>query len=562
MHSFLENHLSRILTFICIIYFCYIVFPLINVLGVNIDEGLPGIIALDFVSQFLEGLPYRFELNNMIYNKAGVDYLQLGDIALPVVTWAYEGAVGVWMTSFFLLLSDNLNFALRFPHLIFAVITIISVYITLKNIFDKWTALLAVFLLAVNSVFLEATLVGNFKDEIHQLAFFYMGTAFFSHFYLHKKNAYLYISLGAFSLGVGLMAKFMFFGFLVPLFFIVVFFKDIRRVFIQPKIVFCFILFFALGFSPVIIYYLKGNFYVFISFLESLFTSSNSHNNLDILGNLKLRAGDFITFAEQNMMISINYAERFKINNLYSFNLFVLGMIYFVIKKNKKILTVFLFYFILWLLTIFVPGIRSESHMVMLFPFVEIILACFILSFFRESFYAKKVKKFLAVLLIILSVLVAGKNIKNDFLLSSYIKTNNVLPMWSSLSYQAFDYLLENDIKEIYSVCQMFNPHTVAYMTKREVKVKSFWTAFWEKPEYLEKETLITWLDKSFLERKSQGNKNIFYLVLDGVNLKKENIPQNNMLEIIAERNYKIETLKTFSDKYNSVSIYRVNRNN
>lgn len=553
MSKFFKNNINHIAALLCVLYFLAMIVPLINVLGINIDDSMPSLMALDFLSQFMEGFSYQFDAGSSSYFIPGVDYFSIADVSVPVVMCPYEGAVTIWLLSFLLAVFNNLIFAIKLPHLIFAVITFISVYITVEKFFDRVSAFLTVLFLAVNTFYMEAVLVGNLKDEVLQVALFYLGLAFFSHLYVYKKHFYFYVAVGAFFWGVGLMAKFMFFGFLAPFILMAVSCQDVRRFFFKPKCLFCFALFFALGFLPIILYYLDGNFHIFIGFIKSLFIKSDVHNNINILENLQIRALDFKTFLEQNMMISINYAERFKVNNFYSLSLFVIAFVYFVYKKDKKVLSICLFYFMVWGLTIFVPNEMVESHMAILFPFVQIIQAVFFVSFFKDKIVKGKLKLVLVFMLLFPSVSFMAKNIKNNFMFASYIKENNVLSHWSNLIYPVCDYMQENNIKEIYSLCHFSNPYSIAYLTKREVLSRNFWIDNWHKDSYKTKDGVVKWFDKT-----SKDNTGSFYLLMDDMGVKKGLKPHIYMMELLKERNYKVEAVETFSDKYNRIIIYKV----
>lgn len=541
------------------LYFVCFVFPMMMQLGINVDEGCPGIIALDIISQFTDKLSYRFDILNPLFEQAGVSYFSFNDIYIPVKFCSYEGTVGICLTSVLLVCSESLIFALRFPYLVFALIIFVAVYFTLKEVFDKNTAVLAVLFLATNSVFMQAVVVANLKDEIHQIAFFFLGMMFFVRSFFNKKKGLFYLGLGSFFWGIGLMAKFMFFGFLGPFFLIVLLSKQLRRFFKKKEVLICFSVCFLLGFLPVAINYLDEGLFSFGSFLKCLSGKTDFHDNSNILTNLLIRYSDFASFLQQEISLFIRQEEMLSLVNYYSRNLFLIGVLYFIVKRNYTVFYIIFFYSVLWFLTIFVPFLRVPSHMVILFPFVELIQAYFIVSIYRDPAIKMRYKKYIVGLLLLICICFFGNNIKNNFTLFNYVQKNQVQQRWTNLIYPVCDYLVEEGITEIYSASEVFNPKSVDFLTKRQVRAYSFWYDYWFLRDYYSLESLRSWFENSD-SSPYRHDSNIFYVILNDNYLKRNEKPQSSLFEIITSKNKSVERIKTFSDEYDSISIYRVIR--
>lgn len=560
MRSYIKNNWQSILFIGSILYFLCMAIPLMFSLGVHHDECLQGLIGLDFISQFSDKLGYVFDINNKIFYQKDVSYFLINDIYLPVKYCYYEGTVGIWITSLLLLLFDNVIFALRFPYVIFAVLTFLCVYLLVGKIFDKTKAALAVLFLSTNTVYLQSVIVANFKDEVHQIAFFYAAVLFFVYAFYSKKRKLLFLFCGSFMLGVGLMAKYMFFGFLAPLFIAVLLVKDLRRMFFKPNALLVLLIGFILGFLPILIHYISENFQSFFVFFDSLFIKSGSDEKLNIVSSLVKRIDDFENFAGGSISVFVRDADVFTLHNFRTFYLMLAGIIYFSFKRVKPMIVFILFYAGLFLLTLFVPNMSVASHMVMLFPFNEIIIACFVVSFVAQSWYKRIFGKLLSICLMIFAAFFLYDNIKGNFMLKTYVDRNQVQPIWSNQIYPVTDYLLENKIERIFSVGLVFNPKTVEYVTKRKVIAHNYWYDFWYKNNgvfddllntYDKYETALNWF------KNAAGNKKEIYFLRHDNFLKKEEKPHIFVEDILREQGYKISKIHVFADIHDEIVLLK-----
>lgn len=539
-----KNKYYKFILVLPLFYFLFMALSGIGTLGINVDEGDVGIVVNDFMTYISpQEYGYSADTKSYIYNKFGAFTVRLGDTSWPLMLHSYEGVVGLYPSILLLLCKVDPVLAVRLPHVLFGLFSILVIYFLIRKIFNSDIGLLTVILLATNPVFISSVRIGNFADEILQIFIFVLAILFLQKFLNTGKVKHL--CLAAFISGIGVSAKFMFFGFLAGVFVVIFCLRPYRSMFFRKKFLFCSGVFFFIGCIPVIVQNYYDASSSFVSFINTLFAGDSfGHNNLKIFSNLGKRFQDLTNLVLQNLNAFIAPDFKSWFNNYASLLLFLVSFPLALLLKGRAIKLLMLGYLVLFMLTIFVPFEYDSLHLVILFPFVEIMQAYLIYNSFRCK---GKYKLLTVVVLVLLSVILV-KNHRNNVEIKHRIMRNQVNPEWSTLIYPVCDYLLENNIREIVTFQPLLSATPVDFLTRRKVRVFNFWN---EDDKSLSK--LYDWYED--VSRR----KNSFYVIV-GRSFEYDNTQGYDLLEKISSQNIRVDFIKSFTSKYDKIEIYKINK--
>lgn len=318
----------------------------------------------------------------------------------PLMRFEYHGAVESYFTlPFFLLFGVNV-ISLRLMPISFGVLTLVFTYLFAKRFFNQKVALFTILLLVINPSFILGTKFGNDNGSIIQMMSI---GALLSFLMWHRKKKNILFCTGMFLLGLGLTTRIWFLWFIVALFIAsIIFIKDIKEMILKNKLNYFILLLvgimaFCLGAFLIICYNLTDNFTT-IRYIINHFTQSKlGVNNFDYLNNFLKRIQD-LTVLLNGRWFCISG------NQLYPW-LFISCLIWLVFSilfrrktylDKRKILFLLLLVFFIFLQSPFTLSSFGGTHLLILFPFLQLILAVAlidIVNFFKER------KKFIAIIL-------------------------------------------------------------------------------------------------------------------------------------------------------------------
>ena len=219
----------------------------------------------------------------------------VGGQLLPLMTQDYIGAINTYLAiPFFLFLGINM-LSLRAMALAVGLVTLWLAFRLGKTLYGPTAAILAALLLSVNPTFVFWSRQGVFVTSV--TAAIGLGTVL-SLLHWWRTGARRYALIGAFLMGLGLYAKFLFLWLIVALGMAVTVlnfrrWKDFQRR-VATGLVGWSIAAFLLGIAPLILYNIQTGG-TFASIRENLTTSYYGTNNLAFLHNLMERLGQLAT---------------------------------------------------------------------------------------------------------------------------------------------------------------------------------------------------------------------------------------------------------------------------
>jgi hypothetical protein len=251
--------------------------------------ALPGL----HYDEAFEAVPAMQLLLNQPVTSFRENGIQLGGRLFPLMTQDYIGAINTYAAiPFFLLLGIN-PISLRIMAVIIGLLTLWLTYWLADLLYSPLVAVLAVLLLAVNPTFVFWSRQGVFVTSV--TAAIGLG-ATLAWLYWWRTGARRFAIAGAFLLGLGLYAKFLFLWLIAALGLAVILvnlhqWRHIRRRLFQVPVGWS-VLAFALGCAPLIVYNLQTGGTV-RSVSDNLTTSYYGTSNLTFFPNLFVRLGQF-----------------------------------------------------------------------------------------------------------------------------------------------------------------------------------------------------------------------------------------------------------------------------
>lgn len=325
---------------------------------------------------------WSFYAVELIKNRQGTELLW------QLMQYSYCGRLGSVLFMPFVFVGLKSVFFFRVSSLPLILAGIACMYLVVKNWFNVFTARVFIFLLLTNSFFIRVVRVASKRDELYQVAFFWIALWLFNMAFLRKKPVLL--GLGAFVCGVAFWTKIMFLGYffaalcgglcLVP------FYRNGFLPFSSPwfkKGVWFSVAGFLLGSLPWTLSNIAFDFGSVKYFFHAVtVTRPGGWENWDIVKNLGIRfahLGQFL-FSTSGSVDGVGM-----VRDVFGAVLFfcsVLAVLFFLLFRpgfvflGKSRLVFFLvLYGVLFFLTCFVPVSGIAEHMVVLFPVSQLMLA-------------------------------------------------------------------------------------------------------------------------------------------------------------------------------------------
>jgi len=275
-----RNFFAPVLFAIALILFTGLATYQLALPGLHYDEAFEAVPAM----QLLLNQPVTSFRDNGVW---------LGGRLLPLMTQDYIGAINTYAAiPFFLLLGIN-PISLRIMAVVIGMLTLWLTYRLADLLYDPFVAVLATLLLAINPTFVFWSRQGVFVTSI--TAAIGLGSVLMWISWW-RTGARRHAMAGAFLLGLGLYAKFLFLWLIVALGLALVVlnlhrWREFSRRLLQAPIVWS-VLAFSLGCAPLIIYNLQTGG-TFRSVSTNLTTSYYGTNNLAFVPNLLVRLNQF-----------------------------------------------------------------------------------------------------------------------------------------------------------------------------------------------------------------------------------------------------------------------------
>lgn len=487
-------------------------------LGIHPDEGDSAIAAFDFVMQFEKE---QGTYTPSLYNRS--DFGSFLGYVFPIYFGVYEGPVSTYFVSLIFFIFGKSMLVFRLSSLFMGAGIILFGYLLLKNIFGKIVSGITVILLTINPIFVQAVLVGQRSDELLVVFLLLAGGVFMQKFL--QKDKWYFIAAAFFLWGLGLWGKLMFLGFMPGLFFGFFFLDKEQKKKIISRVPFAASAFFAGAFGCIYNAFFGHKF--LIPFLEAVFgKTSSGHNNLNITANLLERLSHFAKFIKGNIYIAVTdmsflnpYADKF----FYVFIFLLILM--FVMGYSRKIFKwrflgfLVVFYSLLFVCLLFVPLIFDAKHMLLFTPFCQLLIALSMVRFFQLLYHNGRhtcLGALAAIFLAFVLVWHLAFELKALYLQQKAIKENKTsYEFWSYCLYDAVDFMLENNIEQVYTASHVVWPASIAFLSKDKIDTQNFWLFYFRGQTAKKEYSLRDWID----EKKPEGK---FYFLSAGTDKDKE----------------------------------------
>ena len=375
MINFKTNSIQRFIVFLILIYFLIASVLFLDKSELGNDEAIIGIGALALITP-------------------DVPVTRLPRLNSLTMFSPYKGKVASFPEALLFLLFGSSIFTLRFTQVLFSLGSLICIYYVCSRNFSRVVGVFTTLLLGIDSAFINATRIGNVRDEVIQIFLFWLGLVLIQLYMDKKKRLFLYASGCIF--GVALWAKLMFLGYFFGFLGAFLIFGKRSLTFLKARIfkkkrdIAIFIIAFILGCLPLIMFNIFNHYRTVDSILNSfkgpaINIYASGWNNLNFLHNLKIRLGNFSDLLHSQMTCVAGVAP---INNLSPILFFlslaaILSYLFFAKKEilpKRKISFLLMAYAILLCLSSFIPegGGFTASHLIILLPIVQIAEAIFI----------------------------------------------------------------------------------------------------------------------------------------------------------------------------------------
>jgi uncharacterized membrane protein len=379
--NFVLNNKDKIILFGLIIFYLILELLSINLGGVYCDEAMPACGALSIIIPVEPFGPYA-SFNFRLFKK---------DFPIMIVDY-YSALESYILIPFFLLFGINVV-ALRLCPIIFEMFALIFLYILLKELFNRKIALVTLFILIINSVFLYYVKTGIHTASILHFTSILCLLLLWKWYKENKnKNKYLYFTI--FLLGIGISIRMWFVWFVNTIIILSILFinkikntlkKNIFRYTIYGT------LFFSLGIILFIIYNFKNNFATIRYIIEHFSKTRLGVNNFEYLHNLNVRLSVFSYYLNgiqtlidegswKNRIIGIKeYVSINNISGLFFLYSLLWNVFSIIFKKGlfsyKRKLFITLIFILIFLQSPFTLSNLGGPHLFILYPFIQIIEA-------------------------------------------------------------------------------------------------------------------------------------------------------------------------------------------
>ncbi len=403
-----------------------------------------------------------------IHPEEAADGIVAGDIVsgrkLPLVYHAYTGALKHYFIAPYIALFGLNLFALRLAALVNALLLLFILYLTVRDQMGKQIAGWLIVLLCTSAPFLQGSKLNFFSEYILLLLCLWGGLYLLNRF-ISTKNL-IYACLALFLFGVGSHAKINFFWYLTGMIGYFLVSKGYRTLLpIRWSKSVALVASFLLGYSMTIVYNIRTKGAT-VKLFYRLLTGSSTYvgvDNANYLLNLKVRVLQLYDFLKGDIGLTdklgtfdipvvLNLANHM-VPVLFVaacfFAIYVLvvpGVISIKVKQGLKL------YCFIWGITFLglplTPSNLDPTHLFMIYPFPQIVMACFF------SFLLKKAADYQlarAIVKFILCIVITGGIIFSLAYYQNMKKVGTHTYMWSQVTDEVMEYLSSKGIKKIYS---------------------------------------------------------------------------------------------------------------
>jgi len=555
--AFKNKNLSRKITLALVAaYFLIACTLFLDKLELNNDESIMGIGALALI-------------------KPEVPATMLRHVNSLIMFSAHKGKAAAFPAAFLFILFGKSVFVLRFTQVLFSLGTLFCVYYVCRRQFGDTVGLLTFFLLGVDSNFIRTTRVGYLQDAISQIFLFWLGLFLVQRYLEEKRKNYLYLS--AFVFGVALWAKLMVLGYFLGIAATGLLFWRKWYHFLKTKIferkrdaVF-FLFSFILGYAPALIFNSNHYWMTLRSISNSLkpINTNVQWNNLDFLGNLKIRIGNF-----NELLMNSNVADAIWLPvNRLSLPLFYFSLAavlsYIFLRKSgaikrsvseNKILFFLGVYSALLVLSCFIPssGSFDSSHVVIMLPSVQLVEALFfglLLVYLKVKFWPYVIS-----LCLLLPHAAAEANIMRQLWLDLKFEKN--IPTISVFNRLA-SFLEAANIREIFCLDERL-VQNIDFISKLRIVTWGFGTdenSYWEHPYYPLREPADDLFSTVYEQRLKKLNP--LYVLFDANDPNSKNMFRR-LNALMAKNKVTAQLIGRFADNtgLKQFELYRIIRHN
>jgi hypothetical protein len=397
--------------------------------------------------------------------------IHIGGMTLPVMIMSYLGTVCTYLAlPFFYLLGVNV-FSLRLMTICFGCLTIVLYYLFARELFNRRVAAVTALLLAVHPSFVFWTRQGIYVTSV--MTFMAAGSLVCL-LRWHRQRTDWYLYAGAFLLGVGLNAKFLFIWFIIALAvsYYVLQFTSLpsRSALADRRIIWRILTFsmnakqFGLGLLSFcvgaggLIWYNLNTWGTVKTLAKNLITTDRGVNNLDLFRNLFTEIKAFLVLIKGSWFGI--YGGSFS-NNLYPvvFCISVVGIAFLLFGQRyrpgwlkpyndqagtDKAKFVFLLSMLALILvqSCFTVSGLGATHLLIMLPLPQLIIALFMDLLFQVITPKALPSALMAVVLLAL----AAQDLRVDFQYYQALQRSGGLGRFSDAIYELAQYLEDNHI--------------------------------------------------------------------------------------------------------------------
>lgn len=427
--------------------FFYLSVTNINLPGLYYDEALDVVPTM----QIVLGQPVE------VWTGGGIS---LGGRTFPVMISNYVGTVNTYlMLPFFYFLGVNVS-SLRLMTIFFGGLTIIFCYLFVTDLLNRRAAAITVLLLAVHPAFIFWSRQGIYITSV--MTFMATGSLFCL-LRWYRENTAWYLYVGAFLLGLGLSAKFLFLWFIIALaasYYILQFSPlpsrpssaDRRTILkilafnMSAKQLVLGLLSFCVGAGGLLWYNL--NTLGTIKILgRNLLTTDQGVNNLDLLRNLLTEMKAFMVLIKGSWFGF--YGSSFD-NSFYPFVFFasVVGLAFLLFFGDKakicktKVVFLFSMFVLILVQSCFTISGLGATHLLIMLPLPQLIIALFL-----ETLYQVIIPKMLpSVLMAAVVLALTAQDLRVDSLYHQALQRSGGTGRFSDAIYELAEYLEDNHL--------------------------------------------------------------------------------------------------------------------
>lgn len=334
-----------------------------------------------------------YRISELPYNQNGEfydDLLLQEDVVKEIINEeSIKPLYGDYVTNLYIFLVVpfyliwNSSITLRIITAVIDSITLLILFFLVENVYDNKTALISISLYAISPFIINFSRLGV---DINMLPFVTVFSLLFLFEWLKTKRIkYLYLLV--FFLALGIMFHPSFTYITVAIFILLLINKSYKKINYKQFLVL--ILIFVIGLSLYFLEFSKGNLTTLDFILENMIVTSQEHNNLQILDNLRTRVMQshlILIDAIFPLWLEFPFREVTIILFLLSCGFLISKHFYKKIKLNPDIILLIIFIFSIFF-SIFSITKLSYAHLSYLIIIQIIIISSFISSILDKQKY-------------------------------------------------------------------------------------------------------------------------------------------------------------------------------